>query len=600
VFARLIEARPRPRGAGSAPSARCRGARNPSRVTREARARVHAGVCALLRERFSRSLDDVSGAQRAVLSRILAANAQTLFGREHGFSSIRTVRDYQAAVPIRSHEDVDGLIQRIAAGEPNVLTRAPVDFIQLTSGSTTGRRKLAPSTAVYQREVLKAALASQGFLNRWAAARGLRRGPGIAVFGSSPLGRTKGGIPYGTASTGHARKSRRFWDWFSVVLFAATTVADPEARRYVYWRYALLAGRVSFVGAPFMDFLETFAMVLQRRGDELIRDVADGTLSASLALPGAQRTELAARLEPDRRRAAELERLASHGGGLMPRAVWPDLELVLAARSPVFAAYEARVADLYGPEAFWGSQYGSSEGLVGIPCSATHSQVPVVGTSFLEFIAEEDWHERNPRTHLVGDLRPGGRYEVVVTGWNGMYRYRLGDVIEVDGAFRGAPTFEVVSRRAGMLSAAGEGTTEAQVVAAVAECAARAGVPLVDFVVEIDPADGRSRYRLWAEPRSTVRDLSAIRAMLDATLRSVNPLYGTMRDRGEIGRPDVRLLAGGTFDRFRRRREREGGPSEQLKILHSSTDPGYVALFRREAERQGRRDVIGGLGPGMT
>ncbi len=594
MFARFIGARPGTRGAGSAPNASCRGVRNPSKVTREARGRVHAGVCALLRERFSRSLDNVSGAQWAVLSRILAANAQTLFGREHGFSSIRTVQDYQAAVPIHTHEDVDGLIQRIAAGEPNVLTQAPVDSIQLTSGSTTGRRKFVPSTTVYQREVLKAALASQGFLNRWAAARGLRRGPGIAVLASSPLGCTEGGIPYGTASAGHAQRSRRFWDWFSVVPFAASMVADPEARRYVYWRYALLAGGVSFVGSPFLDFLETFAVVLRRRSDELIRDVAEGTLSASLALPGAQRAQLEARLEPDRRRAARLERLASRRGGLMPRAIWPDLELVLAARSPVFAACEARVADLYGPKAFWGSQYGSSEGLVGIPYSATYSQVPVVGTSFLEFIPEEDWHKSNPRTRLVGDLRPGGRYEVVVTGWNGMYRHRLGDVVEVDGALRGAPTFQVVSRRAGMLSAAGEGTTEAQVVGAVTECAVRVGVPLADFVVGVVPADGQSRYRLWAEPSRPVRDSSGMRTMLDATLRSVNPLYGTMRDRGEIGRPDVRLLTGGTFDRFRRRREREGGPSEQLKILHSSTDPGYVALFRQEAELQGHRDTVGG------
>lgn len=276
MVARFIEAWPKPRRAGAAPSAHCRGARNPLRVTREARGRVHAGVCALLRERFSRSLDDVSGAQRTVLSRILAANAQTLFGREHGFSSIRTVQDFQAAVPIHTHEDVDGPIQRMAAGEPNVLTRAPVDFIQLTSGSTTGRRKPVPSTAVYQREVLKATLASQGFLNRWAAARNLRRGPGIAVLGSSPLGRTEEGIPYGAAPTGHALKSRRLWDWFSVVPFAATTVVDAEARRYVYWRYALLAERVSFVGAPFMDFLETFDRF--RRGAERQgrRDAAGG------------------------------------------------------------------------------------------------------------------------------------------------------------------------------------------------------------------------------------------------------------------------------------------------------------------------------------
>lgn len=379
-------------------SGNSRGASDPVQTSR---IKVHTAVCALFRERFLRALRSPARTQRETLSQILDANTGTWFGRRHGFGKVRSVQDYRAAVPIGSHEDVADSVRRIAAGKPDVLTRAPVDSLQLTSGSTTGRRRLVPSTVTYQRKVRAATLASQG---------------------------------------------------------------------------------------------------------------------------------------------------------------------------------------RYGHRAVWGTQYGSSEGLVGIPHDDTDAHVPAVATSFLEFIPEEDWYGESPQTRLVTELDPGGRYEVVLTGWNGMYRHQLGDVVEVCGAFGGVPTFRVVSRRAGMLSAAREKTTEAQVVEAVTACATSLGAPLVDFVVDIDRSADPAGYRMWAEPAQRIGKPASLGAAFDAGLRSANPAYGPLRDRGEIGSPIVRLLPRETFRRFRRQREQAGGPAEQLKILHSSTDPAYVALFKQEAE----------------
>src|SRR6185436_159811 len=100
---------------------------------------------------FHRATRNVASEQQAILSRLLAVNADTDFGREHGFARIRTVAEYQQCVPLRDYEDFRPWIDRIVAGSPNVLTREPVRLFEPTSGSA-GASKLIPYTTSLQRD----------------------------------------------------------------------------------------------------------------------------------------------------------------------------------------------------------------------------------------------------------------------------------------------------------------------------------------------------------------------------------------------------------------------------------------------------------------
>ena len=69
----------------------------------------------------------VGSVQSRVLRHTLYKNAATSFGREHGFSGIRTVGDYQERVPVRGYAELEPYITRAAAGERDVLTAEAVD-----------------------------------------------------------------------------------------------------------------------------------------------------------------------------------------------------------------------------------------------------------------------------------------------------------------------------------------------------------------------------------------------------------------------------------------------------------------------------------------
>ena len=71
-------------------------------------------------EAFERACDDAARlADRLLLQRILADNAETEFGRAHGFARIDTaVEAFRARVPIRDYDDLRPWLDRVAAGEP--------------------------------------------------------------------------------------------------------------------------------------------------------------------------------------------------------------------------------------------------------------------------------------------------------------------------------------------------------------------------------------------------------------------------------------------------------------------------------------------------
>ena len=53
---------------------------------------------------------------------IVHANRDTLYGREHGFSSIEDIEDYQRNVPINTYESLEPYVTRMANGEQKMLT----------------------------------------------------------------------------------------------------------------------------------------------------------------------------------------------------------------------------------------------------------------------------------------------------------------------------------------------------------------------------------------------------------------------------------------------------------------------------------------------
>jgi hypothetical protein len=101
--------------------------------------------------RFRRALKAPAATQDALLRKLLAANAETAYGREFRFGEIQCYEQFRERVPVVEYEGLAPWIQRIRKGEANVLTRESVIALAPTSGSSSAR-KLIPHTAALQSE----------------------------------------------------------------------------------------------------------------------------------------------------------------------------------------------------------------------------------------------------------------------------------------------------------------------------------------------------------------------------------------------------------------------------------------------------------------
>jgi hypothetical protein len=61
-------------------------------------------------------------AQDGLLRQILEANADTEFGRRHGFGDVSSFQQFQERVPISTYEDLEPYITAEMNGRPNQLT----------------------------------------------------------------------------------------------------------------------------------------------------------------------------------------------------------------------------------------------------------------------------------------------------------------------------------------------------------------------------------------------------------------------------------------------------------------------------------------------
>src|SRR4029453_8984482 len=107
---------------------------------------AHVGTLALRvigpnqRKRFYAMCRDPAAAQHHLLRAIIQRNADSVFGRRHGFRGIRKFKDYRRRVPISRYEGLRPYIAAAPQGEPNQLTtRAPLLFT--TTSGTTGASK---------------------------------------------------------------------------------------------------------------------------------------------------------------------------------------------------------------------------------------------------------------------------------------------------------------------------------------------------------------------------------------------------------------------------------------------------------------------------
>ncbi len=501
------------------------------------------------RRRFRAALRDPRSTQQSLLAGYLTRNARTDFGRQADFAALLAagspadvVAAYQQAVPVRSYDDFDPFIARVAAGERDVLTADPVLRLAPSSGSTTAA-KLVPQTATSAGEFSRAVDAWVGDLYRRTPALlggqaywSITPAVSFAAIAAARFGDRAGrpAVPVGfdddAAYLGGLR--RRLVDAILAVPNAVRLVTHPDMFQYVTLLFLLRARSLRLISVWHPSFLLQLLESIDRWRDRLAADLLAGTLNP----PGPIASDVLARLRrglaPDPERASEIRRSSAGDASTL----WPGLTIVSCWGDGPAQPYARRLAQSLPHATVQPKGLIATEGIVSIPFDGRHPLA--IGSHFFEFI------DARGRPQLADALSQGEEYDVVLTTGGGLYRYGLGDRITVTGWLDGTPSIAFAGRSDRVSDRFGEKLSDGFVTSVLAQIFAAGAPPRFAMLAPETTAAGVA-YTLLVEPEDALPD--RLDASLERALRQ-NPHYAWCVDLGQL-RPARVVRVGPHADR---------------------------------------------------
>jgi hypothetical protein len=354
------------------------------------------------------AMDDPAKAQQEVLQRLLESYAQTDYGAQHGAAQIETIEDYRHAFPVATYEDYKPLIQRVMAGEVNLLlTEEPVGWA-ITRGTTKGESKFIPMTPTDLRVRISAGRAMMNYVVN-SGRYDLFEGVNLNLNFPSAVGTVQVGereVEYGYSSGIYVKYVSAFTPIRSV-----PTQDEIDA----------LGG-----GKTTRDWEARFELAHQKCKDENV------TLVGGVATT-----------------AIRFARYLRRVHGVYPKDLWQVQVMTLGSVPGINTRYQPALKALYGPAAIR-EIYGATEGMFGQQRDERRAWVPNYDLFFFEVETRPSAmlpsaSLRTGRTgsgiKMLHEMRPGEMGSLIVSTPI-LARYKIGDLIL---AFR-PPYFRCIGR----------------------------------------------------------------------------------------------------------------------------------------------------------
>lgn len=530
---------------------------------------------------FARAMENVAGAQAALLWALLARNAETEWGRRYGFAGIRSIREFQATVPLTTYEDYSEAIERIGAGKAGVLTRDPVRLLELTSGSTAPT-KLLPYTDALKQEFQRAI--SPWIADLYKHHPALLRG--TSYWSVSPIvqqqTRTAGGIPIGFEEDSEylGRVQGALLRSLLAVPPLVRQVAEMETFRYVTLLFLLRQRSLALISVWNPTFLTLLVAPLEGWGERLAQDIERGTLTPPTPLDPALHAVFQRLLRPDALRAAEV-RAALNAGDAAQRhtALWPHLRLLSCWADAAAVRYADDLARLFPQAQVQGKGLLATEGVVSLPLIGQPGAVLAVRSHFFEFLPADEEHPR-----LAHQLDEGRQYEVILTTGGGLYRYRMHDWVEVVGHRRGCPLLRFVGKGAAISDWFGEKVHERHVQQTLDRLLDAHDLHPAFVMVACDEANHPPAYTLFIEaPTMPAAALAPLAPALEQALLD-NFHYRYCRELGQLGPARLFRITGGALKSYQQACQRHGQRAGDIKPVALHRLGGWSRAFMGDFE----------------
>lgn len=559
-------------------------------------------------------IEEVTGnadeVQKRVLSEILSRNAHVEYLKRHGLNGHTDRETFKKVMPVITYEDIQTDINRIANGDKSpILCSHPISEFLTSSGTSGGERKLMPTIEeeLGRRSQLYSLL--MPVMSQFVP--GLDKGKGMYFLFIKSEAKTPGGLLARPVLTSYYKSSHfkeRPFDPYTNYTSPNETILCPDSYQSMYSQ--MLCGlclnkEVLRVGAVFASGFIRAIRFLEKHWPLLCSDIRTGTLNPQIT-DHSVREAVMKILKPDPQLADFIEKECGRDSwqGIITR-LWPNTKYIDVIVTGTMSQYIPTLDYYSNGLPLVCTMYASSECYFGVnlnplckPSDVSYTLIPTM--AYFEFLPV---HRNNGVTNSItmpkslngkeqqdlldlADVKLGQEYELVVTTYAGLYRYRVGDVLRVAGFKNNAPQFNFICRKNVVLSIDSDKTDEVELQNVVKNAVTHLlpfDARLTEYTSYADTTKIPGHYVLYWELSlngSTPVPPSVFEDCCLTIEESLNSVYrqGRVSDKS-IGPLEIKIVETGTFDKLMDYAISLGASINQYKTPRCVKFPPIVELL---------------------
>ena len=455
--------------------------------------------------------------QEKVLKMLLKKAKNTAFGQDHGFAQIDNYEDFAKHVLIRDYEGLRPYLDKVVAGEADILLPGKPRYFSKTSGTTSGVNYIPISKESMPTHIKTAQNALFHYIH-YSGNTSFVDGKMIFLQGSPILSKTNG-IDTGRLSgivahyiPSYLQKNRMpSWqtncidDWEQKVDAIVVETQDQDMR--------LISGIPPWVKMYFER--------LKAKTNQPIKDI------------------------------------------------FPNFSLFVYG-GVKYAPYRSILEELIGKKIDSVELYPASEGFIAFQDHPDENGMllQLDAGIFYEFVEADKIHEENPLRVSLAAVKKGVNYAIILNTPAGLWGYNIGDTVE----FVNLKPYRIIvsGRIKHFISAFGEHVIGKEVEQAMEETLQVYDARVTEFTVapQVTPDAGLPHHEWWVAFDSAPEDLATFAKTLDLSMRKQNTYYDDLITGGVLRPLVIKPLPTGAFEQYMKKIGKLGGQNKTPRLTN--------------------------------
>ncbi|WP_106916943.1 GH3 auxin-responsive promoter family protein [Chryseobacterium aurantiacum] len=467
--------------------------------------------------------------QDDLLISLVSTAQKTLFGREHDFENIHSVKEFQDRVPVADYEDLKPYIERVKKGQANILWTETPEYFAKTSGTTSGSKYIPISKEGMPFQIAGAQSALFHYISKKNNADFVN-GKMIFLQGSPELEEVFG-IKTGRLSGIVAHHIPNYLQKNRLPSWETNIMEDWEAKV-----------------------------------DKIIEETEHENMTLISGIPPWL--------------IMYFEKLTEKHGKKI-KQLFPNLQLLVTG-GVNYEPYRDKMEDLLGGSVDIIQTFPASEGFFAFQDDYTKEGLLLLTNHgiFYEFIPLEEYGKPGARRLTLKEIELNKDYALILTTNSGLWAYSIGDVVRfID---KNPHRILVSGRTKHFTSAFGEHVIAFEVEEAMRATIEKYPAQITEFHLapQVNPSEGLPYHEWLIEFEKDPENMEIFRDELDVQLRNRNTYYDDLISGNILQKLQITRLKKNAFHEYAKSQGKLGGQNKTPRLANDRNVANILEIYK--------------------